>query len=263
MLLIPAIDLKDGCCVRLKQGDINRVTVFSKDPAEMTHHWLIQGAKRLHIVDLNGALAGKPKNSIAIKSIINAVKKFATDQNLTQIPIQLGGGIRDLKTIDYYLNHGLHQVIIGTAGIQDVNFLKNACYTFPGQIIGGLDAKNEAVATNGWSNISPHNILDLARQFEDCGCQEIIYTDIIRDGMLEGVNINATVSVAKTVSIPIIASGGVKNILDIEKLCQVQKEGIKAVICGRSIYEGTLDFKSAQTHANTLTLMLTKQSNNT
>jgi len=252
MLLIPAIDLKDGHCVRLKQGDMNQSTVFSEDPAEMALHWLKQGARRLHLVDLNGAFAGKPKNESAVRSIIKTVQKYAEDNELEEIPVQLGGGIRDLDTIDRYLNNGLSYIIIGTAAVKSPGFLHDACSAFPGQVIVGLDAKEGKVATDGWSKLSGHEVIDLAKKFEGYGVEAIVYTDIGRDGMMGGVNIEATVKLARAVSIPIIASGGVHVLADVEALCAVQDEGIEAVICGRSIYEGTLDLAQAQDRADEL-----------
>ncbi|MGE4369871.1 MAG: 1-(5-phosphoribosyl)-5-[(5-phosphoribosylamino)methylideneamino]imidazole-4-carboxamide isomerase [Burkholderiaceae bacterium] len=244
MLLIPAIDLQDGRCVRLRQGDLDDATVFSDDPAAMASRWLDAGARRLHLVDLNGAVAGKPKNESAIKSIIAAV---ADD-----IPVQIGGGIRDLGTIERYLDAGISYVIIGTAAIKDPGFLRDACSAFPGNIIVGLDARDGKVATDGWSKLTRHDVFDIARKFEDYGCEAIIYTDIGRDGMLSGVNIEATVKLAQHVSIPIIASGGVTNLKDIEALCAVQDEGVEGAILGRSIYEGTIDFTQAQSLADEL-----------
>ena len=252
MLLIPAIDLKDGHCVRLKQGDMDQATVFSEDPGEMALHWLKQGARRLHLVDLNGAFAGKPKNEAAVKSIIKMVQWYAQENGIDEIPIQLGGGIRDLDTIDRYLNNGLSYIIIGTAAVKSPGFLHDACSAFPGQIIVGLDAKDGKVATDGWSKLSGHEVIDLAKKFEGYGVEAIVYTDIGRDGMMGGVNIEATVKLAQAVSIPIIASGGVHVLADVEALCAVQNEGIEAVICGRSIYEGTLDLQTAQERADEL-----------
>ena len=252
MLLIPAIDLKDGHCVRLKQGDMDQATVFSDDPAAMARHWLMQGARRLHLVDLNGAFAGKPKNEQAVKSILQAVRDFAEENEIEEIPVQLGGGIRDLDTIERYLDSGLSYVIIGTAAVKSPGFLHDACSAFPGQIIVGLDAKDGKVATDGWSKLSGHEVIDLAKKFEDYGCESIIYTDIGRDGMMGGVNIEATVKLAQSMTIPVIASGGVHSIKDVEALCAVQDEGIEGVICGRSIYEGTLDLLSAQERADEL-----------
>ncbi len=252
MLLIPAIDLKDGHCVRLKQGDMQLATVFSENPADMALHWLEQGARRLHLVDLNGAFAGKPKNESAIISILQAVQDFADENDLDEIPVQLGGGIRDLDTIERYLDAGLSYVIIGTAAVKSPGFLHDACSAFPGQIIVGLDAKDGKVATDGWSKLSGHEVVDLAKKFEGYGVESIIYTDIGRDGMMGGVNIEATVRLARAVKVPVIASGGVHNLADVEALCAVQEEGIEAVICGRSIYEGTLDLAQAQLRADEL-----------
>ena len=252
MLLIPAIDLKDGHCVRLQQGDMNASTTFGEDPAAMARRWLEAGARRLHLVDLNGAFAGKPKNGAAVKSIIAAVREFALEHNVDEIPIQLGGGIRDLDTIERYLDGGLSYIIIGTAAVKSPGFLHDACSAFPGQIIVGLDAKDGKVATDGWSKLSGHEVIDLAKKFEDYGCEAIVYTDIGRDGMMKGVNIEATVKLAQSMTIPVIASGGVHTITDVEALCAVQDEGVEGVICGRSIYEGTLDLSSAQDRADEL-----------
>lgn len=252
MLLIPAIDLKDGQCVRLKQGDMDQATVFSNEPAAMALHWLQQGARRLHLVDLNGAFAGKPKNESAVKAILRMVHDFALENDIEEIPVQLGGGIRDLDTIERYLDSGLSYVIIGTAAVKNPGFLRDACSAFPGQIIVGLDAKDGKVATDGWSKLSGHEIIDLAKKFEGYGTEAIIYTDIGRDGMMGGVNVAATVKLAQAVRIPVIASGGVHDINDVEALCAVQDEGIEGVICGRSIYEGSLDLLSAQARADTL-----------
>ena len=252
MLLIPAIDLKDGSCVRLKQGDMEQATVFSEDPAEMALHWLEQGARRLHLVDLNGAFAGKPVNESAVKSILQVVQDFAEDNDLDEIPVQLGGGIRDLDTIERYLDHGLSYIIIGTAAVKNPGFLQDACSAFPGQIIVGLDAKDGKVATDGWSKLSRHDVVELAKKYESFGVESIIYTDIGRDGMMGGVNVEATVKLARAVKVPVIASGGVHNIKDVEALCEVQSEGIEGVICGGSIYEGTLNLEEAQARADEL-----------
>lgn len=252
MLLIPAIDIKDGQCVRLKQGDMEQATVFSEDPAQMAKHWLEQGARRLHLVDLDGAFAGKPKNKAAILSIVETVQDFADANKIKAIPVQLGGGIRDLDTIEQYLDGGLTYIIVGTAAVKNPGFLQDACGAFPGHIIVGLDAKDGKVATDGWSKLSKHNVIDLGKKFEGYGVESIIYTDIGRDGMMGGVNIDATVKLAQSVKIPIIASGGVHDIKDVEALCKVYDEGIEGVICGRSIYEGTLDLKKAQARADKL-----------
>ena len=244
MLLIPAIDLKDGKCVRLKQGDMNDSTTFGEDPAAMARRWLDAGARRLHLVDLNGAFAGKPVNEAAIKAIIKEVGD--------EIPVQLGGGIRDLDTIERYLDDGLSYVIIGTAAVKNPGFLKDACSAFGGHIIVGLDAKDGKVATDGWSKLSGHEVIDLAKKFEDYGVEGVIYTDIGRDGMLSGINIEATVKLAQALTVPVIASGGLSDIANIEALCAVEDEGVEGVICGRAIYTGDLDFAAAQKRADQL-----------
>jgi phosphoribosylformimino-5-aminoimidazole carboxamide ribotide isomerase len=244
MLLIPAIDLKDGQCVRLVQGDMNQSTTFSDQPEAMATRWLDAGARRLHLVDLNGAFAGKPKNLAAVKAILKAVDG--------RIPVQLGGGIRDLDTIEQYLDLGIHYMIIGTAAIKNPGFLADACAAFPGQIIVGLDAKDGKAATDGWSKLTGHEVGDLAKKYEDLGVDSIIYTDIGRDGMLSGINIEATVKLAQASSIPVIASGGLSNMQDIENLCAVEDEGVTGVICGRAIYSGDLDFAAAQAKADSL-----------
>ncbi len=244
MLLIPAIDLKDGHCVRLKQGDMNDATVFSEDPAAMARHWVEQGGRRLHLVDLNGAIAGKPKNESAIKAIVAEVGD--------EIPIQLGGGVRDLDTIERYLDDGISYVIIGTAAVKNPGFLHDACSAFAGHIIVGLDAKDGKVAVDGWSKMTGHDVIDLARKFEDYGVEGVIYTDIGRDGMLSGVNIEATVKLAQALRIPVIASGGLASIDDVRALCAVEGEGVTGAITGRAIYEGKLDFKLAQAEADKL-----------
>lgn len=244
MLLIPAIDLKEGRCVRLKQGLMEQATVFSDSPAEMALHWRNQGARRLHLVDLNGAFAGVPQNFPAIKEILATVAK--------DIPVQLGGGIRDLETIEKYLDLGLTDVIIGTAAVKNPEFVREACKEFPGQIIVGLDAKDGMVAIDGWATVTEHHVVDLAQRFEDDGVNSIIYTDIGRDGMMSGVNIEATVKLAQSVNIPIIASGGLTNLDDIRALCAVEKEGVSGAITGRAIYEGSIDFAQSQKLADSL-----------
>ena len=244
MLLIPAIDLKDGHCVRLKQGDMDQSTTFGEDPAAMARKWVDAGARRLHLVDLNGAFAGTPKNYSAIKSIL---KEVGDD-----IPVQLGGGIRDLDTIEKYIDGGLRYVIIGTAAVKNPGFLKDACSAFGGHIIVGLDAKDGKVATDGWSKMTGHEVGDLAKKFEDWGVESIIYTDIGRDGMLSGINIDATVKLAQASTIPVIASGGLSNMADIDALCAVEDEGVEGVIAGRAIYTGDLDFAAAQARADEL-----------
>ena len=244
MLVIPAIDLKDGQCVRLEQGEMQAATVFSNDPAAMARRWVDAGARRLHLVDLNGAFAGKPVNEAAVKSILRAVDD--------RIPVQLGGGIRDLDTIERYLDDGISYVIIGTAAVKSPGFLKDACTAFGGHIIVGLDAKDGKVATDGWSKLTGHEVVDLAKKFEDYGVEGVIYTDIGRDGMLTGINIEATVKLAQSLSIPVIASGGLSNLEDIRNLCAVEEDGIEGVICGRAIYSGNLDFAKAQELADEL-----------
>jgi phosphoribosylformimino-5-aminoimidazole carboxamide ribotide isomerase len=244
MLIIPAIDLKDGKCVRLKQGLMEESTIFSENPGEVAKQWTDLGARRLHLVDLNGAFAGKPVNEAAIKSIVKEVNG--------EIPIQLGGGIRNLDTVEKYLNNGVDYIIIGTAAVKNPGFLHEACYAFPGQIIVGLDAKEGEVAIDGWAKLTGHNVIDLAKKFEGYGVEAIIYTDIGRDGMLNGLNIEATEKLAEALTIPVIASGGVTNLEDIKNLCSIAYSGVSGAITGRAIYEGTLDFKAAQTLADEL-----------
>ncbi|HSQ04771.1 MAG TPA: 1-(5-phosphoribosyl)-5-[(5-phosphoribosylamino)methylideneamino]imidazole-4-carboxamide isomerase [Burkholderiales bacterium] len=238
MLIIPAIDLKDGKCVRLKQGAMEQATVFSDDPAGTAKQWVAQGARRLHLIDLNGAAAGRPKNEQAIKAIAAAVG--------SKIPIQLGGGIRDLDTIEKYLDDGISYVIIGTAAVKTPGFLHDACSAFAGHVLVALDAKDGKVAVDGWSKMTGHDVVDLAKKFQDYGVEAVIYTDIGRDGMLTGVNLDATVALARTLTVPVIASGGLTNLTDVEALCKVEAEGIVGAITGRAIYQGTLDFVAAQ-----------------
>jgi phosphoribosylformimino-5-aminoimidazole carboxamide ribotide isomerase len=244
MLLIPAIDLKDGHCVRLKQGDMGQSTTFGEEPLVMARKWVDMGAKRLHLVDLNGAFAGHPKNEAAIRKIL---KEFGS-----LIDVQLGGGIRDLDTIERYLDAGLRYVIIGTAAVKNPGFLQDACTAFGGHIIVGLDARDGKVATDGWSKLTRHDVIDLGKKYEDYGVESIIYTDIGRDGMLTGINIEATVKLAQALTIPVIASGGLSNMADIEALCDVESEGVEGVICGRAIYSGDLDFAAALARAKEL-----------
>ena len=238
MLIIPAIDLKDGRCVRLEQGDMATATVFSDDPGKTAAHWAGLGARRMHVVDLNGAFAGKPVNESAIKSIIGAVD--------SDVPIQVGGGIRDLDTIERYLDDGVSYVIIGTAAVKNPGFLHEACDAFPGHIMVGLDAKDGKVATDGWSKLTGHDVVDLAKRFQDYGVEAVIYTDIGRDGMMKGVNVDATVKLAQALVIPVIASGGLTSLDDVRRLCAVEGEGIVGAITGRAIYEWRLDFAAAQ-----------------
>jgi phosphoribosylformimino-5-aminoimidazole carboxamide ribotide isomerase len=237
VLIIPAIDLKDGRCVRLKQGDMSTATVFSDDPVAMATHWAAQGAKRLHIVDLNGAVAGRPKNEKVIRGMIAAVGD--------KVAIQLGGGIRDLDAIESYIDAGVTYVIVGTAAVKNPGFLSDACYAFPGHVIAGLDAKDGKVAVEGWSKMTGHDVVDLAQKFEEYGVEAIIYTDIGRDGMLTGVNIEATVKLARELRIPVIASGGIASLDDIARLLPHEDDGIIGAIAGRALYEGRLDFKAA------------------
>jgi phosphoribosylformimino-5-aminoimidazole carboxamide ribotide isomerase len=242
MLLIPAIDIKDGHCVRLRQGDMTSATVFSDDPVAMARHWVEQGARRLHVVDLNGARSGRPVNEVVIRRIVDEVG--------AEVPVQLGGGLRDLDTIERYIDGGVGFVVIGTAAVKNPGFLHDACSAFGGHVIVALDAREGKVATDGWSKLTGHDVVDLAVKFEDYGVEAILYTDIGRDGMLTGVNLEATVALARAVKIPVIASGGVATMDDIERLCAVQSEGVEAAVLGRSLYEGTLDFKAALERAD-------------
>jgi phosphoribosylformimino-5-aminoimidazole carboxamide ribotide isomerase len=246
VLIIPAIDLKDGRCVRLKQGKMDTATVFSDDPVKMARHWAAQGAKRLHIVDLNGAVAGRPKNEKVIRDIVSAIGD--------QVPIELGGGIRDLDTIESYIDAGVTYVIIGTAAVKNPGFLSDASYAFPGHIIAGLDAKDGKVAVEGWSKLTGHDVLDLAKKFEDYGVEALVYTDIGRDGMMTGVNIEATLRLAQAIKTPVIASGGLNSIDDVKTVCErLVPEGIIGAIAGRALYEGKLDLKQAQATADQAT----------
>ncbi|MEE9551802.1 MAG: 1-(5-phosphoribosyl)-5-[(5-phosphoribosylamino)methylideneamino]imidazole-4-carboxamide isomerase [Gammaproteobacteria bacterium] len=243
MLLIPAIDIKDGKCVRLCQGRMEDETIYGEDPLEMAKRWIDAGARRLHIVDLNGALAGKPENADIIHDIAVA---------FPDIPIQVGGGIRNEDTIQTYLDVGVSYVIVGTKAVTTPHFVSDICLEFPGHIIVGLDAKNGKLATNGWSKLSHHDAVDMARRFEEDGVVAIVFTDIGRDGMMNNVNIEATVEMCAKVNIPIIASGGIANIEDIKTLCEAAQDGIMGAITGRAIYEGTLDFAEAQQLADTI-----------
>lgn len=244
MLLIPAIDLKDGRCVRLRQGDMNDETVFSDDPVATAGRWVEAGAKRIHLVDLNGAVQGFPVNANIIGRIVEAYP---------DVEIQVGGGIRDLDVIQTYLDVGVDYVIIGTQAIRAPHFVDDACVEFQGRIIVGLDARDGRVATDGWSKLSRHTAVDMAKRFEDAGVEAIIFTDIGRDGMMRGVNVEATQALAQQVNIPIIASGGVTSLDDVRALCAVASDGITGAIVGRAIYEGTLDLREAQMLAAELT----------
>lgn len=243
MLLIPAIDLKDGKCVRLRQGRMEDDTVFSDNPADMATRWVEEGGRRLHLVDLNGAFAGEPVNGDAIKAIATAYP---------DVPIQVGGGIRDEKTIETYLEMGVDFCIIGTQAVKDPDFVARACKAFPGHVIVGLDAKDGMVAINGWAEVTDHKVADLAKQFEDDGVSSIVYTDIGRDGMMKGVNVEATAALANAISIPVVASGGITNLDDIRALCAADTNNITAAITGRAIYEGTLDLAEGQKLADEL-----------
>ena len=244
MLIIPALDIKDGHCVRLKQGRMSEATVFSEDPVAMARHWKAEGARRLHVVDLNGAAAGKPKNEGVIRAILQGLGG--------SLPVQLGGGIRDLDTIEHYLDMGVSYIIIGTAAVKNPGFLQDASTAFSGHIIVALDAKDGKVAVEGWSKMTGHDVVDLAKKFQDYGVEALIYTDIGRDGMLTGVNIEATLKLARELRVPVIASGGLTSIDDIKALCKIESEGINGVITGRAIYQGKLDFKRAQAEADKL-----------
>lgn len=237
MLIIPAIDIKNGKCVRLSQGQMNKETIYSEDPVAVADRWVEAGARRLHIVDLDGAVNGTPRNA----DIINSIAAAHPD-----VPLQVGGGIRDEDTIQTYLDVGVSFVIIGTRAVTTPHFVSDVCLEFPGHIIVGLDAKNGKLATNGWSKLSHHDANDMARRFEDDGVAAIIFTDIGRDGMLNSVNIDATTDLCRDITIPVIASGGVSNLDDISALCKVSGEGIFGVITGRAIYEGTLNLTEAQ-----------------
>lgn len=241
MVIIPAIDLKDGACVRLRQGLMDDSTVFSDDPVAVAGKWVEQGCRRLHLVDLNGAFDGKPING----DIVTAIAKAHP-----QLPIQIGGGIRSAETIEYYLNAGVNYVIIGTKAVKEPEFVTAMCKQFTGHIIVGLDAKNGLVATDGWAEVSTIQATDLAKRFEKDGVDSIIYTDIARDGMMQGVNVEATLAMAQASTIPVIASGGITNMDDIRALHAVSNQGICGAITGRAIYEGTLTMAEAQAYCD-------------
>lgn len=243
MLIIPAIDLKDGQCVRLKQGMMDESTVFSSDPAAMASQWVQEGARRLHVVDLNGAFAGAPVNHEVVKDITS---------NYPDLPVQIGGGIRNLETIETYVESGVSWVIIGTQAVKQPELVTEACKEFPDKVIVGLDAKNGFVATEGWAEVSDIKATELAKRFEQDGVTSIVYTDIARDGMMQGVNVQETVTMALASSISIIASGGITNMDDIRALTEVQESGIVGAITGRAIYEGTLDLETAQAYCDSL-----------
>ncbi|WP_439820485.1 1-(5-phosphoribosyl)-5-[(5-phosphoribosylamino)methylideneamino]imidazole-4-carboxamide isomerase [Pseudomonas sp. HLG18] len=237
MLIIPAIDLKDGACVRLRQGRMEDSTVFSDDPVSMAAKWVEGGCRRLHLVDLNGAFEGQPVNGEVVTAI---AKRYPT------LPIQIGGGIRSLETIEHYVKAGVSYVIIGTKAVKEPAFVAEACRAFPGKIIVGLDAKDGFVATDGWAEISKVQVIDLARQFEADGVSSIVYTDIAKDGMMQGCNVPFTAALAAATKIPVIASGGIHNLGDIKSLLDAKAPGIIGAITGRAIYEGTLDVAEAQ-----------------
>jgi phosphoribosylformimino-5-aminoimidazole carboxamide ribotide isomerase len=243
MLVIPAIDLKDGKCVRLRQGRMEDETVFGDDPVEVAQRWVDAGARRLHMVDLNGAFAGRPVNASAIRAVAEA---------FPDLPIQVGGGIRDEETVAAYLEAGVQYTIIGTRAVSTPHFINDLCLEFPGHILVGLDAKEGRVAIDGWSKLSHHSAIDMARRFEQDGVEAIVFTDIGRDGMMTGVNVDSTVSLAQSITIPVIASGGITSMDDIRALCAVSDEGIMGAITGRALYEGALDLAAAQKLADEL-----------
>lgn len=233
MLLIPAIDIKDGKCVRLRRGDMEDTTIFDDDPVNAARRWVGAGAERLHIVDLDGAVAGEPVNADLVHRIV---------EEFPELPIQLGGGIRDEDTVEAYLNAGVQYVILGTKAVNEPHFVSDLCVEFPRHIIVGLDAKDGKIAVDGWSKLSKHDLIDLAQQFENDGVEAFLYTDITRDGMLSGVNIEATRELAESVRIPVIAAGGLTGLDDVKAVCEIADSGIIGVVTGRAIYEGTLDF---------------------
>ncbi len=240
MLLIPAIDLKEGKCVRLRQGRMEDDTVFSEDPVAVAGRWVAAGANRIHLVDLDGAFAGKPVNADIIHAIVQAYP---------DVSVQIGGGIRDEDTVQAYLEAGVEYVIIGTKAVNEPHFVSDLAKEYPRRIIVGLDAKDGKVAVDGWSKLSKHDVIDLVKHFEADGVEAIIYTDISRDGMMQGVNVEATARLARAIKIPVIASGGITNMDDIRALSEVAHEGIMGAITGRAIYEGSLDFVEARTYA--------------
>jgi len=240
MLVIPAIDLKEGKCVRLRQGRMDDSTVFGEDPVEMARRWVDAGAERLHIVDLDGAFAGRPRNADAVHAIAQA---------FPDLPIQIGGGIRDDDTVQAYLDAGVEYVIIGTRAVSAPHFVNDLCLEFPGHIIVGLDARDGKLAVDGWSKLSHHDVIDLAQHFEADGVAAIIYTDIARDGMMEGPNVEATARLAASVRVPVIASGGVSSVEDIRSLAAREEDGIAGVIVGRALYEGAFSLEEARAAA--------------
>lgn len=234
MLLIPAIDLKNGQCVRLRQGRMDDVTVFSDDPAAMAKRWVDEGASRIHVVDLDGALKGSPINLKAVEKIARAAGN---------VPVQAGGGIRDEETVQRYLDAGVSYVIIGTKAVNAPHFLRDLCLEYPRHIIVGIDAKDGRVAIDGWSKLSHHGVIDLAKQCEHDGVEAIVYTDIGRDGMMSGFNAESTRALAKAVNTPILASGGVSTLEDLHLLKTLEEDGVIGAVIGRALYEGGLQFK--------------------
>ena len=243
MLVIPAIDIKDRKCVRLREGRMDTATVFSDDPVAVASRWVEAGARRIHVVDLDGAVAGEPKNAGIIHDIVEAHP---------DVPVQVGGGIRDEETVEAYIQAGVRFVILGTRAIAAPHFVADLCVEFPAHVIVALDAKDGRLAVDGWSKLSHHDLFDLARQFERDGVEAFVFTDIGRDGMMSGVNVEATAELARELSVPVIASGGIRDLDDIRALCAVADEGVEAAITGRAIYEGTLDFAAAQELADEL-----------
>lgn len=235
MIIIPAIDLKNGACVRLVQGNFQRVTVYSENPVETAGLWQEKGAGLIHVVDLDGALAGFPRNQEAIQSILREVT----------VPIQVGGGIRDMKTIDAYLRMGVHRVILGTAALKNRSFVSDACKSYEGKIILGIDASDGRAAVSGWTETTYASAMEIAKSYEGYGLDAIVYTDIKRDGMETGINIEATQGLAASISIPVIASGGVSGIHDIERLMEIEHLGVKGVIIGKALYTGALSLEDA------------------
>ena len=243
MLVIPAIDIKDRKCVRLREGRMDTATVFSDDPVAMASRWVEAGARRIHVVDLDGAVAGEPKNAGIIHDIVEAHP---------DVPVQVGGGIRDEETVEAYIQAGVRFVILGTKAIAAPHFVADLCVEFPAHVIVGLDARDGRLAVDGWSKLCNHDLVDLARQFERDGVEAFVFTDISRDGMMSGVNVEATADLARELSVPVIASGGIRSLDDIRALCAVADDGVEAAITGRAIYEGTLDFTEAQKLADEL-----------
>ncbi|ORE89393.1 Phosphoribosylformimino-5-aminoimidazole carboxamide ribotide isomerase [Oceanococcus atlanticus] len=241
MLLIPAIDIKDGKCVRLRQGKMDDVTVFADDPAEIAARWIEQGARRIHVVDLDGALNGEPTNAEVVKRIC---------QVSGSVPVQVGGGIRDEDTVEAYLEAGVQYVVIGTKAVTAPHFVGDLCVEFPSHIIVGLDAKDGKVAIDGWSKLSNHDVIDLAQHFERDGVEAIIYTDISKDGMMQGASLESTRELASQITIPVILSGGVSGMADIEAACGLQDDGVMGAIIGRALYEGDLDLKTCQAYVD-------------